>query len=106
MIHCYIKETIGYTLLNQMIMNGLDKWLAEVGAQILESKFSSAMTLEERVLGFERLQILARFERHLGHQKNTLELYQKAWNGLANQLGKKHEKTIVAKSNYGNQLRE
>ena len=58
------------------------------------------------MLGYERLQILARFERHLGHKKNTLKLYQKAYNGLANQLGKKNKKTIVAKSNYGNQLRE
>jgi len=58
------------------------------------------------LLGFERLQILARFERHLGHQENALKLYKKAWNGLANDLGDNNKKTIVAKSNFGNQLRE
>jgi len=106
MIRSHIKNTVGYTVLNQMIISSLGKWLAKVGAQILDRDFEVKLAREERLLGFERLAILARFERHLGHPENALKFYKKAWKGLDNELGHNDKKTIVAKSNFGNQLRE
>merc|ERR1719317_311667 len=106
MIHTHIEDTVGFAGLNTMIMNGLDKWLARVGAQVLDHQYSNELPQEERVMGYERLQILARFERHLGHKHRSLELYRKALKGLVNDLGDKSKKTLIAKSNLGNQLRE
>jgi len=103
-IRNFIDHTIGYTALNHLIMNALGEWLAKVGAKILDQEFSN--NYWERKMGFERLQSLAKFERHFGHKENALRLYKKAWNGLADTLGKDHRETIYAMSNFGNQLRE
>jgi len=102
-IRNFIEYTIGFTALNHLIMNELGEWLGKVGAKILDHEFSN---YQERKKGFERLQNLAKFERHFGHKENALRLYKKAWNGLADTLGKDHRETIYAMSNFGNQLRE